>query len=124
VSEFFKKCAKPQEVAETVSVAASENDEGLKELDACFDSLAPSSQEVYELATTISQAEAFLRANEHYNAPASSDGGESQMKEEAMGTLAGQASPRSQPPATPTSWYADPKKLVEVCETGSAMKAL
>jgi hypothetical protein len=89
VSEFFKKCAKPQEVAETVSVAASENDEGLKELDACFDSLAPSSQEVYELATTISQAEAFLRANEHSNALASSDGGESKMKGKTMGTLAG-----------------------------------
>jgi hypothetical protein len=85
----LKNCAKPQEVAETVSVAASENDEGLKEHDACFDSLAPSSQEVYELATTISQAEAFLRANEHYNAPASSDGGEPKMNEEAMGTLAG-----------------------------------
>ena len=64
-------------MAEIASVAASENDEGLKELDACFESLAPSSHEVYELATTISQAEAFLRANEHYNAPASNDGGES-----------------------------------------------
>ena len=121
VSEFFAKCATPKNVEDALSITESEDDKLLAGLDAHFDSLAPWANEQKDRAPTMSHAEEFLRANERSNEPASSEGGASKSQEDAKQTPAEQALPL---PATPSSWLEDPKKLVEVCEMGSAKKAL